>query len=74
LPGRFGLHINVAVVGVPAKPVAPLLQFLVQVVQQYVGQQRDQDPSYTVDNFEFLRSTPFQRRRASGRKEGKTTV
>jgi len=38
LPGRFRLHINVAVVRIPAEPVTALFQFLVQVVQQYVRQ------------------------------------
>ena len=35
----LGLHVDVSVVGVAAEGVPALLQFLVQIVQQQIGQQ-----------------------------------
>jgi hypothetical protein len=55
LSSRFRLHVDVTVVGVPAKPVTAFFQFFVQVVQQYVRQQWTDDPSYTVDNLAIQR-------------------
>jgi hypothetical protein len=40
LPRRLGLHIDVAVVGIAAEAVATPFQFLVQIVQQQIRQDR----------------------------------
>jgi hypothetical protein len=40
LPRRLGLHIDVAVVGIAAEAVATPFQFLVQIVQQLIRQDR----------------------------------
>ena len=42
LPCRLRPHIDVAVIGVSAEPMSPSFQFLVQIVQQQIGQQRRQ--------------------------------
>jgi hypothetical protein len=48
-PGRPSSHVNVTVVGIPAEAMAPLFQFLVEIVQQDVAEQRGNLASYTLD-------------------------
>ena len=61
----FGLRLGRAehheVIGIAREAIAGLMKLPVQVIENDVGQQRRDDPSYTVDNFEFLRVVPFQR-------------
>ena len=42
------------VVGISGESIAVLVQLPVQVIENDVGQQRRNDPSYTVDNFRFF--------------------
>jgi hypothetical protein len=42
-------------------------------MQVDVRQQRRNDPSYTLDNFEFSRAIPFQRLRADVKVKVKTS-
>jgi hypothetical protein len=49
-------NINVQVVSVADEGMAPSLQFLVDFVQQYVGQQRRQGSLNAKDNFRFERA------------------
>ena len=53
--------LNDKVVRIPGHCVALRRQQMIQRIQVQVSQQRTDDSSYTVDNFEFLRAIPFQR-------------
>ena len=46
----------------------------IQRIEIAVGQQRRDDPSYTLDNFEFSRAIPFQRLRADVKAEVKIPI
>jgi hypothetical protein len=52
-PNAFDQHQQV--IGIPCKTVPPSFQFPVQIVEQDVGQQRQEHATYTRDNLEFER-------------------
>ena len=43
------------IVGIAHEAIAALMKPPVQMIENDVGQQRTDDPSYTVDNFRFFR-------------------
>ena len=49
-------HMNIAVVGVAHKAVTALLQFLIQIIQQQIGEQRRQHSLNAKGNFRFERT------------------
>jgi hypothetical protein len=64
LPGPSAAYVDVAVVRIPAEPMSPLLQFLVQIIQQDISIFFSGSPSLIGNkgSFPCLHVPPFSRK------------